>query len=176
MIVESSPPSPALPPVASGRDRLLNILATGLGTGYAPKAPGTFGSLLGPPLIWGVQAAGGTSPVWTLLLGTGFFLAGIPICNAGIRVLQLKDPPQVVFDEIAAFFWVFLLVPLNGLTAIGGFLLFRAFDILKPWPIRQVERLPRGLGIMADDAVAGLIAGGLLALIRQCFLAITHSS
>lgn len=165
MTLHSSGTAASLPsPTVSKWDRLLNVLATGLGTGYFPKAPGTCGSLLGPLVIWGLQA-GGQHPGWTILLGLLFFIVGIPVCNAGIRVLGLKDPPQVVFDEIAAFFWVFLLVPLNGLTAVGGFLLFRLFDITKPWPVRQVERLPRGLGIMADDAVAGLIAGALLTVL-----------
>jgi len=149
---------------ASRLDRLLNILATGLGTGYFPKAPGTAGSLLGPLFIWSL-GADGTRPWLALIGGVIAFVLGIPICNAGIRVLHAKDPGQVVFDEIAAFFWVFLFVPINLTTAIAGFLLFRLFDILKPWPIRHLESLPHGLGIMADDAIAGLLAGGLLALV-----------
>ena len=165
METNHAPSPPALETSASSWDRLMNVLATGFGVGYVPKAPGTCGSLLGPVLVWGMQA-GGNRLEWTLLLGVLFFLIGIPICNSGIRVLKVKDPSQVVFDEIAAFFWVFLFVPVTGVTAIFGFLLFRVFDILKPWPVRQVEQLPRGLGIMADDAVAGLIAGSLLALIH----------
>jgi len=154
---------PKAPPSFTSRrfDRSLNVLATGLGIGYVPKAPGTFGSLLGPVCVW-LLNADGTSPGWGLLLGVLFFLMGIPICNAGIRSLNSQDPPQVVFDEIAAFFWVFLLVPLTLLSAVGGFLLFRLFDIWKPWPVRQFEKLPRGLGIMADDAAAGIMAGILL--------------
>lgn len=151
-------------PAANRRDRALNILATGLGLGYFPRAPGTVGSLLGPPLIWGL-GLGGAHPMLTALWGGVFFLAGVPICNAGSRVLNAKDPGQVVFDEIAAFFWVFLFAPLTLPTAALGFFLFRAFDIVKPWPIRRIERLPRGWGIMADDALAGLMAGGILAVV-----------
>lgn len=149
-------------------DRTLNVLATGLGAGYFPRAPGTVGSLLGPPLIW-VLGTDGHRPLIAMLCGIIFFLIGIPICNASIRVLHAHDPQQVVFDEIAAFFWVFLLVPINFVTALGGYLLFRLFDILKPWPIRRFERLPGGVGVMADDAVAGLIAGGILALAWRIF-------
>ncbi|WP_437225739.1 phosphatidylglycerophosphatase A family protein [Planctomicrobium sp. SH661] len=158
----SEPAATSTAPASLG-DRALNILATGFGTGYFPRGPGTVGSLLGPPLIW-LLGTDGTRPLITVLCGIVFFLIGIPICNAGIRVLHAKDPQQVVFDEIVAFFWVFLLVPINIGTAVSGFLLFRVFDILKPWPIRRLEWLPRGLGIMADDAVAGMIAGGLLAI------------
>jgi phosphatidylglycerophosphatase A len=144
-------------------DRWLTLLASGLGVGYAPRAPGTFGSLLGPLLVWSL-GSDGTRPVLALIAGTAAFLVGIPICNAGIRTLRAKDPQAVVFDEIAAFFWVFLFTPLTIGTAIAGFLLFRVFDILKPWPIRRVEKWPGGLGVMADDALAGLIAGGILGL------------
>lgn len=151
-----------VPPPRPG-DRFLNVFATGLGTGYCPKGPGTAGSLLGPPLIWllGMDSA---HPWRALICGIIVFLIGIPICNAGIRVLRVQDPPQVVFDEIAAFFWIYLLVPINLVTAIAGFVLFRIFDISKPWLVRRAERLPGGLGIMADDAVAGLFSGIVLAI------------
>ena len=79
-------------------------------------------------------------------------------------MLNLKDPQPVVFDEIAAFFWVFLFVPLTWTTSLIGFVLFRVFDILKPWPIPRLERLPRGWGVMADDAAAGLLAGAVLGI------------
>ncbi|SFJ54807.1 phosphatidylglycerophosphatase A family protein [Planctomicrobium piriforme] len=145
-------------------DRIWGVLATGLGTGYFPRGPGTAGSLLGPPLIWAL-GADNRDPLYTVVCGVVAFLIGIPICNAGIRLLQKKDPPQIVYDEIVAFFWVYLFTPINPGTAVVGFLLFRVFDIFKPWPIRRLEWLPRGLGVMADDALAALMAGGVLALI-----------
>ena len=157
-MTESAPVQPS-----RKRDRLLTILATGLGTGFAPWAPGTVGSLLGPPLIW-VVGADQQRPVWTIALGVIAFLIGLPICTAATRVLHAKDPKQVVYDEIVAFFWVFLLVPINPTTAVAGFLLFRVFDIIKPWPIRKLEWLPKGLGIMADDALAAIMAGVLLGI------------
>ncbi len=151
-----------LPP-PSRLDRFLGIFATGLGTGFVPRGPGTAGSLLGPLLIWGL-GTDGTTPFLTIVAAVIAFVVGIPICNAGIHLFQRKDPPQVVFDEVAAFFWVFLLTPITLPTAIAGFVLFRIFDIAKPWPVRRFERLPRGLGVMADDAIAGMIAGIILAI------------
>jgi phosphatidylglycerophosphatase A len=152
------------PPRRSALDAWLLVPATGLGTGLSPWAPGTVGSLLGPPLCWSV-GADGTRPGWTVLCGILLFIVGMPICNAGIRHWNRSDPGAVVFDEIAAFPWVFLFVPLNWMTAIGGFVLFRFFDILKPWPIRRVEQLPGGWGVMADDTLAGWMAGAVLAAV-----------
>ena len=82
----------------------------------------------------------------------------------------MKDPGQVVFDEIAAFSVVFLFVPISLRSAILGFLLFRLFDVWKPWPARRLERLPGGLGIMADDFAAAVYAAGGLWLIDRCIL------
>ncbi len=158
-------PNDGRPPV-SIMDRLLLLIATGFGLGRAPFAPGTFGSLAGLPLAWGLQFL----PLWGHILAAAFFfLVGIPICAAGARLLGLKDPGAVVFDEIAAFGVVFLLVPFNGLTAVLGFLLFRLFDVWKPWPARRLEMLPDGLGIMADDLAAGLYSAASLWLIAQRF-------
>ncbi|MCA8995717.1 MAG: phosphatidylglycerophosphatase A [Planctomycetaceae bacterium] len=154
--MSETPPPPKLTPW----QRLLMFLATGLGLGWLPKAPGTWGSLLGPVLVYGLGTAG--DPVLSTVAGIVCFLIGVPICNVGIDVLRSKDPKQVVYDEIAAFCWVYLVVPLNPWTAVAGFALFRAFDILKPWPIRRFELLPRGWGVMADDLIAGLMASAVL--------------
>lgn len=141
----------------SWRELLILLPGTGLGTGYAPIAPGTVGSLLGPPLVWGL---GLLLPwaVWYWTVAAVLILAGIPLCTHCARIFGRCDPPQVVYDEITAFFLVFLLVEVNLTTAVLGFLWFRVFDIIKPWPVRQFERLPEGAGIMADDLVAGLCA------------------
>lgn len=134
-------------------------VAIGFGLGLIPLAPGTFGSLLGPPLAWGIEQL----PWWgRLAMPLVLFALGVPICAAGARFLRLKDPGPVVFDEIAAFSIVFLAVPVNLKTAVAGFVLFRIFDITKPWPARQLERLPGGVGIMADDYAAGAYAAVIL--------------
>ena len=144
------------------RDLLPLMLATGIGTGFCPRAPGTAGSLLGPPLIWGVMQL--QLPVAVVLAIAGLFIvAGIPVCTAGTRIIGRKDPGEVVYDEIAAFWVVFLPHILAEetpclVTLVAGFVLFRIFDIAKPWPISRLEQLPDGTGIMADDLAAGAYA------------------
>src|SRR5262249_17699068 len=136
-------------------DRLVLFLATGLGVGHVPVAPGTFGSLWGLPLAWAVDGL----PAWGhAIAAAGWFSAGVPVCSVGARLLHSKDPGAVVFDEIAAFSVVFLGTTMNLATAVVGFVLFRIFDVWKPWPARRLEALPGGLGIMADDYVAALYA------------------
>jgi len=140
-------------------DRAVLALASGFGLGYAPFAPGTFGSLAGLPLAWGLQHL----PAWgQAAAAVALFAAGVPICSRGAKLMNLKDPPAIVFDEIAAFSVVFLAVQFNLATAALGFALFRAFDIVKPWPVRRLERLSGGLGIMADDYAAAIYAGAAL--------------
>lgn len=95
-------------------------------------------------------------------IGVVAFLIGTALSARAIRVSGSKDPQFVVCDEFLAFAWVYLLVPVNGPTAIAGFALFRLFDITKPGPVGWAEKLPGGWGVMADDAIAGLLAGGCL--------------
>lgn len=154
------PLSPARPGML---ERCLYLLSTGLGIGCVNVAPGTFGSLWGLPLVFGLQIIT-SHPMVMLLIGIGLFLVGIPICAAGIRHYQSGDPKHVVYDEIAAFPFVFLFVPLTWGTAFAGFVLFRIFDITKLWPIRQFERLPGAWGVMSDDLIAGLFACLVLTL------------
>lgn len=152
----------------SGLDLLAIALGTGLGVGFIPFAPGTFGSLWGPLLIW---AAIKTTlpPVALLAIGVVFIALGVPICSRAAKAIGKKDPGSVVYDEIAAFWLVLLpqvlgLRPLTWTSAVLGFALFRLFDIKKPWPVGRLEKLPDGTGIMADDLAAGVYAGGLLAV------------
>ena len=147
-------------------DRLVLLLATGFGLGYAPFAPGTFGSLAGLPLAWGIHQL----PEWAQVLAAGLaFAIGIPICSRAAHVIGLRDPGAVVFDEIAAFTVVFFGTPMNGATATLGFLLFRVFDVWKPWPARRLEQLPSGWGIMADDFAAAFYSAAVLWLIAWQF-------
>lgn len=147
------------PDYRSPLERVILLLATGLGTGFAPKAPGTFGSLLALPLAWGMQQL----PIaWQYVAAAAVVVLGIPICDRGAKLLGAKDPGAVVFDEIAAIVVVFLFVPFSLATAIAGFVLFRLLDITKPWPLSALEKLPGGLGIMADDLAAGVFTGAAL--------------
>jgi phosphatidylglycerophosphatase A len=136
-------------------DKTALILATGFGIGLVPVMPGTFGTLLGLPLAWAL----GTWPLPIELTAiAAIVLAGIPLCDRAAHLFGKKDPGCVVFDEIAAVPLVFSLVGITFSTAILGFVWFRIFDIAKPWPIRRLERLPGGLGIMIDDLMAAIYA------------------
>jgi phosphatidylglycerophosphatase A len=130
-------------------------LATGLGFGYAPIASGTFGSLWGPPLVWGLTSLG-CEGLWLLIPAAVMALVGGPICGFGVRYFGDKDPSEVVYDEIAAFPIALALVPFNLATAIASFFVFRFFDITKPWPCRWLESLPQGWGVLLDDLMAGV--------------------
>lgn len=160
--------SPATDPAAvlrpHGADRLVLLLATGLGVGRLPASPGTFGSLWGLPLAMGLEPLKATPTVYTLSLAA-LLLAGVPICGRAARLLELKDPGPVVYDEFASLPLAFIGVGLSWPVLIGGFLLFRLFDIWKPWPLRRMEQFPGGWGIMADDMGAALLAGVALWLL-----------
>jgi len=133
------------------------FLATGAGVGFSRPMPGTVGSLWGPPLVWCLQQQG-FSPIVDALIAVAVVLISIPVCSRAAARLGRKDPGQVVLDEIAAFPIVFFAVPLDLTTGVIGFIWFRLFDITKPWPMKRLERLPGGLGIVADDVAAGVYA------------------
>lgn len=157
---------PELPQRPPRWSKLSHLLATGFGAGYVPLIPGTIGSLWGLPLVWLLQW-GVADPLIRAVIAAILFFAGVLICGAAAKRFEKEDPGQIVFDEIAAFPIVFLFVPIGPLTAVIGFILFRFFDILKPWPIPKIERLPGGLGVMADDLVAGIYAAAGLLLTHQ---------
>lgn len=137
--------------------RLAVILGSGFGTGAAPFAPATFGTLPGILIAWGMHRA--AIPIWAEAVIIGLMaLAGVAICHRAAQEYGVEDPGAVVWDEIAATPIVFCLVPVTGVTALVGFVWFRVFDIWKPIPARNAERLPGGLGIMADDQVAAWYA------------------
>ena len=143
--------------------KLVLLLARGLGTGCSPVAPGTVGSVLGLGWAWLVVEIPGPpwlGPLLTLLA----IAAAVPVCTRACRLLGAKDPGEVVLDEIVAVPLVFGcgLLPMDPPSLLAGFLAFRLFDILKPPPVRQFERLPEGTGIVADDLVAGVYAGLVL--------------
>ncbi len=130
----------------------VHLLSTGFGLGLAPFAPGTFGTLLGvalDPLLRLMSFAGRASVV------AGLCLAGVWICDVSARRLGVHDHPAIVWDEVAGYLVVMLAAPAGWRWALAGFLIFRFFDIVKPWPIRDVDHaLGGGLGIMLDDLLA----------------------
>lgn len=155
----STPPGSANPtPFTSP----IQFLAFGFGSGLSPKAPGTFGTVAALPLYWLVMDL----PLlqYTLvLLAAG--LAGIYICGRASEMLGVHDHPGIVWDEIVGFGVTLWAVPAQWPWILAGFVLFRIFDIAKPWPIGWVDRhVHGGAGIMVDDVIAGVFACALLHL------------
>ena len=138
----------------------IHFLAFGLGSGAAPKAPGTFGTLAAVPL-WLLLAQ--TSMTVYLLLVLAAFVIGIWMCGRTSRDLGVHDHGGIVWDEFVGFWITMIAVPVDWIWAVAGFILFRLFDILKPWPIGPVDRkVHGGLGIMLDDVLAGIMAALVL--------------
>lgn len=134
------------------------LFATWFGCGYAPFGPGTFGSLGAIVPAYVACTYFGASPVLFAILGFLVLFPGIWAASATAEARGLKDPQIVVIDEVSGQ-WVTLagMVGSQSWQAwLAAFLLFRAFDIVKPWPVRQFEALPGGAGIMADDVMAGV--------------------
>jgi len=139
------------------------LLGLGFGTGLAPKAPGTFGTLAAIPIYWLMQDL----PLITYLLITIIaFIVGVWICQQSANWLQKEDPSAVVWDEIVGYLVTMIAAPSGWQWMLIGFVLFRLFDIWKPWPISYLDKnLHGGLGIMVDDVVAGVFSFGVLQLI-----------
>ncbi|HET9693530.1 MAG TPA: phosphatidylglycerophosphatase A [Steroidobacteraceae bacterium] len=143
----------------------VHLLALGFGAGLAPVAPGTFGSLVGLALGLLVLQAGWWVAAVAALLAS---VAGIWICGASARRLGVHDHPAIVWDEVAGMMLVTLAAPPTWWGAALGFLLFRLFDVWKPWPIREADHgIPGGAGIMLDDILAALMAAAVLLLVRH---------
>ena len=136
------------------------FLAFGLGTGLAPKAPGTVGTLLALPLAWFTLSF---SLEMRLLVLLFLIVAGVWLCGEAARRIGVHDHSGIVWDEVAGMYMVLLVAPVSVVGWGLAFGLFRLFDIWKPWPIRDLDhRLEGGVGIMLDDLVAALYAALLL--------------
>lgn len=147
------------PPVPAAPNALARLVATGLGSGYSPIAPGTAGSAVGLLLFWALARL----PLPAQVAATALvFFAGVAAASHLARRLGIEDPGVVVVDEVVGMWVTMLFLPLTPLTAVVGFLAFRAMDIVKPYPARQLEHLHGGWGIMADDLMAGVYANLLV--------------
>jgi phosphatidylglycerophosphatase A len=136
-----------------------------------PKAPGTFGTLVGVPLVWWLAQAGITWQYY-IALTIAVTIIGTIASSAAEKELGKKDPGCVVVDELAGYMVTMAFVPITWWTLAGGFILFRIFDILKPPPIGMLDKKVKGgWGIMVDDLAAGAIANGVLQL---CLLIATN--
>jgi len=146
------------------KQRLATLIATGLGSGYSPWAPGTAGSVVGLALFVPLAHA----PLVAQIAATGLvFAVGVWAATATARRTGLKDPGLVVVDEIAGMWVTLLLMPFTLEVAVVAFFAFRAMDIVKPYPARDLERLPEGWGIMADDVMAGVYANLLVRVVSR---------
>jgi phosphatidylglycerophosphatase A len=137
------------------RDRAAKYVASGFGAGHVSRAPGTVGTVVGVVLY--VPLTRLALPAYGVVVFV-LFLLGVWCCHVADRELGTHDHPSIVWDEIVGYLITMLLAPPSWKCAAIGFVLFRLFDIWKPFPIRRLERLPGGLGIMTDDAFAGLYA------------------
>lgn len=151
-------------PTTAPRSRFSWLIATFFGVGYLPPGPGTYASALAVGLWW---AAGRAIPaVWWLpvsaLMAAAVTLLGIPLSTVVARESGRKDPGFVVIDEVAGQMIALIGLPLDWKYLLAGFILFRSFDIVKPFPLRRLEKLPAGTGIMMDDVGAGLYTLALL--------------
>lgn len=175
----SGPAAPAdrrqLSPAASRSDALVLWLAQGFGVGRIPLAPGTFGSVVG--VVWMLALLATRSGWWYAVGSVAGVVLSVGLCTAAERLLGARDPGSVVLDEIAAVPLCFAgwigyrlwqtnaMPPLEVLVSgrgwlllLGGLAAFRLFDILKPWPVRQSQTLPRGWGVTIDDVLAAVYA------------------
>jgi phosphatidylglycerophosphatase A len=174
----------AVPPSRRTAGDYVALAVATCGVGLLPFAPGTWGSLVGIALYLIARAlsvkvlARGATGGWNaaqldalqtatlLVLVSGITLAGVWAATRAEKLLGRKDPGAVVIDEVAGQLITFAFVPLNSSAwiVVTGFVLFRLFDIWKPYPVRRLEALESGLGIMADDVLAGFYAATMLAL------------
>ena len=136
------------------------FLAFGFGSGLAKKAPGTCGTVAAIPIYLLLVLTG--LPIYSLLTII-ITVVGIWICGQAADKLGEHDFGGIVWDEVAGYLITLWLVPFSWQTALAGFVLFRLFDIVKPWPIKWLDQhVQGGFGIMIDDVLAGIFAGGVL--------------
>ena len=148
-------------------NRFFLFFATGFGVGYSPIAPGTVGTLLAIPIYLLLSCI--PSPIYEVTLITFFFLS-VWISENAEKSLGKSDDQRIVLDEIMGFLVTMLWVPKTILFVIIGFFLFRFFDILKPFPIRHLERrFKGGYGVVLDDVMAGIYASIILQIISSYF-------
>jgi phosphatidylglycerophosphatase A len=143
------------------------VVATFFGIGHLRPGPGTWGSAATVLLWWllGHRIAPAWQPWTPAFLALVAVLVGIPAATQVARAIGRKDPQFVVIDEVAGQLITLIAAPIAWQSLLLGFILFRAFDIVKPPPVRQLERLPEGVGIVVDDVGAGLYALAVMQIV-----------
>lgn len=144
------------------------LLAFGFGSGLSPKAPGTIGTLAAIPLWWLLAQLPLTSYLAIVFISA---VAGIYICGSGAKTLGVHDHGGIVWDEFVGFWIAMAALPVTWTSLILGFVLFRLFDILKPWPISWLDKkVSGGFGIMIDDIVAGIASALVLIVLKALYI------
>ncbi|MGB0936595.1 MAG: phosphatidylglycerophosphatase A [Colwellia sp.] len=141
----------------------IQILAVGFGSGLVPKAPGTFGTLAAIPFFLALSLL---SPIQYLVIVSILSVAGIYICQKAATYAGVHDHGAIVWDEFIGYFITMFMIPVSWQSILVGFILFRFFDILKPWPISIADKkLEGGFGIMFDDILAGFFSLAIMHVI-----------
>jgi phosphatidylglycerophosphatase A len=145
------------------KQKIIVFLATGCYAGYIPFAPGTFGSLIAIPLVWCLSKLAPAISVFAILL---FIPFSFWVAGEAEKLFNKKDSGCIVIDEIAGMLVTFFLIPWSTQNILIGFVLFRIFDIAKPFPIGLIDRkLKGGPGVVMDDIMAGVYANAVLRLV-----------
>ena len=144
--------------------RLGWLFGTALGVGLFPVAPATLASLVAVVVYWAIPLDSG-SPGFLVLAGASVVIG--PWACGSLTSSDDPDPKRAVWDEVAGMWLTCLFLPKTLIWLAAAFLVFRVLDVLKPWPIRQYERLPGGYGVMADDVAAGVIGAAALNLVYR---------
>ncbi len=143
------------------------FFVTGAGVGYIPGLPGTMGTLVGVPLSLGLNGLAATQFSLAIAILAGSILCAVWLSTKGAVILKEKDPQFIVIDEIVGFLVANFLAPARLISVVWSFLLFRLFDITKPFPTNKLEELPGGAGIVLDDVMAGLYTFIILRLLLK---------
>lgn len=147
---------------------LIKFFATSAFVGLAPYAPGTFGTVVGAIIYLLFINIINSQPVF-LYFTIIYFISGVFVSNRAEKLYGLKDCQRIVCDETTGFFFSMLFIPCNTRNIIFSFLIFRIFDVVKPFPIRKLQDIKGGLGIMIDDLAAALYTNIILHLITVLF-------
>jgi len=149
------------------RDRALVFLATGLSIGKIPIAPGTFGTLLGFPICFGLAELGAVGSIAGV---AAFVLLAVWLADRAEHLIGKKDASAIVIDEVAGMMVTLAGLPLTPLNLAAGFVAFRVMDVIKPFPARQIDRkMSGGWGVVMDDVVAGIYSNIFLRVISLFF-------
>lgn len=146
-------------------NNLILALASGFGSGYLPGMPGTWGTLAAMVVYWFL-------PVHALLIASLAVLItiiSVPVCGRAEKLFHRVDDGRIVIDEWAGYFVAVVFVPHTPGYALAAFALFRFFDVVKPFGIRSLQKLPGGWGVTVDDVAAGLLVNGILQIAYRGF-------